>query len=158
MRFIVIMILLFISKIVCAQVSVVAPQISAATHILSNGAASIVASVGEGTFLGKHENLYLGSGFYRSNGFVNTVSEVHNVPTETTSIFPNPSNGKFTLTSNISTSGLIEVYSLTGAKVFVQNVSSLAKTNVDVSQQSQGIYLVKIANATNTWIKRIVVE
>lgn len=74
------------------------------------------------------------------------------------SLYPNPSNGKFTLTSDISQGGMIEVYNITGAKVFSQNTSSLTRANIDISQQAKGIYLVKVSNTENVWTQRVVVE
>ncbi len=74
------------------------------------------------------------------------------------SFYPNPSNGKFTLTSDISQSGMIDVYNITGAKVFSQNTSSLTRANIDISQQAKGIYLVKVSNTENVWTQRVVVE
>ncbi|HEY0262583.1 MAG TPA: T9SS type A sorting domain-containing protein, partial [Chitinophagales bacterium] len=74
------------------------------------------------------------------------------------SIYPNPSSGKFTLTSDISQSGVVEVYNITGTKVFLQKVSSLTKAGIDISQQAGGVYLVKVGNAENVWTQRVIVE
>ncbi|HEY0262325.1 MAG TPA: T9SS type A sorting domain-containing protein, partial [Chitinophagales bacterium] len=89
---------------------------------------------------------------------IGVPSNVSSVATNSIIISPNPSNGKFTLTSNVSQSGVIEVYNITGEKVFAQNVSSLAKVSFDISQNAKGVYLVKVSNAENVWTQRVIVE
>lgn len=74
------------------------------------------------------------------------------------SISPNPSSGKFTLTSDIPQSGVIEVYSITGARVETRNCVSLQQITVDISQQPKGVYLVKVYNAESVWAQRVIVE
>lgn len=73
-------------------------------------------------------------------------------------IFPNPSNGIFMLTSDIPQDGAVSVYTITGAKVFTSNVSSLNRATIDISQQPKGIYIVKVNNSQGVWTQRVVVE
>ena len=73
-------------------------------------------------------------------------------------ISPNPSNGVFSLTSDIQQGGVIGVYTITGAKVFTSKVSSLNRTTIDISQQPKGIYIVKVNNSRGVWTQRVVVE
>lgn len=73
-------------------------------------------------------------------------------------IFPNPSQGIFTLTSDISQGGGVSVYAITGAKVFASEVASLNRTIIDILQQPKGIYIVKVNNSRGVWTQRVVVE
>lgn len=73
-------------------------------------------------------------------------------------ISPNPSNGMFTITSDIQQGGVIGVYTITGAKVFSSKEASLNRTTIDISQQPKGIYIVKVNNSRGVWTQRVVVE
>ncbi|MFD1602475.1 endonuclease [Flavobacterium artemisiae] len=71
-------------------------------------------------------------------------------------IYPNPSDGNFTIGYGDSISYSIEIISFAGQKVFEkQNTSDNA---VSVSHLSKGIYIVKITTAEKTLIKKIVIN
>jgi hypothetical protein len=64
-------------------------------------------------------------------------------------IYPNPTNGNFTLTytSKSNQENTIKMYNLVGQMVFTKNVSQLAGTNTvtfDISSYSQGIYILEL--------------
>lgn len=153
-----IMIFMVVTSASMAQQANIAPMISSSSAQYSNGNKSIIGTVGEYTVIGKSGSQYIGSGFYRSNVFVDTISDIQDISNEVVSIFPNPSNGKFTLTSDISQGGVVEVYSITGAKVETRNYASLQRVDIDISQQAKGIYLMKVSNAENVWTQRVIVE
>jgi hypothetical protein len=59
-------------------------------------------------------------------------------------VFPNPSNGVFYFT-NLPPKGMIEVYDLSGRKIF-QTFIDDKKAVIDLSENSSGIYFYKIKN------------
>lgn len=72
-------------------------------------------------------------------------------------VFPNPSTALFTITG--SEGGLIEVYDMTGKKVYTSVVDTDAKSqSVDLSGYSKGIYLLNVTGKDKTVSKRIVLE
>ncbi|PXY42780.1 endonuclease I [Flavobacterium cheongpyeongense] len=71
-------------------------------------------------------------------------------------IYPNPSNGNFTISYSDSISYSIEIISFTGQKVFEkQNTSDNA---VSVSHLPKGIYMVKVTTAEKTVVKKLVIN
>ena len=81
----------------------------------------------------------VGSG-YKTTG-TNAVSE-NNV-----SVFPNPSNGTFTIqTNSIPDNGSFEVYNLTGEKVFAGTISQ--QQTVVTIEQPAGVYTILLRSAS----------
>lgn len=78
------------------------------------------------------------------------------------SIYPNPStNGKFYLDINQEVQ-YIEVYDLIGRKI-TTNATEFINTSsstfaIDISNEPEGIYLVKVCTDTNLFVKKIVIE
>jgi hypothetical protein len=73
-------------------------------------------------------------------------------------IYPNPSNGKFTIRSNNAISE-VEIYNITGERVFTDfNFSNRGSKSVDLSNFPKGIYLMKIYIGTKITTKKIVVQ
>ncbi|RZJ51376.1 MAG: T9SS type A sorting domain-containing protein [Chryseobacterium sp.] len=71
-------------------------------------------------------------------------------------IYPNPSDGNFTVSYGDSISYSIEIISFAGQTVFEkQNTSDNA---VSVSHLSKGIYIVKVTTAEKTVIKKIIIN
>ncbi len=101
---------------------------------------------------------YVNSGKQINYHYCTGTSGIETLLEKNVSVYPSPSNGNFTITSDISHSGTIEVYSITGAKVFVENVSSLTKNEINFSAQAKGIYFVKVSNAESVWTQKVVIE
>lgn len=75
-------------------------------------------------------------------------------------VYPNPSNGIFNISlGNLQPTG-IEVYDLTGKKVFAKNEIAISnfETKIDLSNVTQGIYFVKIIDNNQSTVKRIIKE
>lgn len=72
-------------------------------------------------------------------------------------IFPNPNNGQFTVhTDQISDLKTVEIYNMLGALIQTVEINSTT-TNVDFSQQPNGLYLVKVLeNNKLTQVNRII--
>ena len=66
-------------------------------------------------------------------------------------VYPNPSNGLFTL-SGLEMDSQFEIYNVIGEKVFVKTVSS-SKTEINITMQPNGIYFIK--TSTNQIFKLV---
>lgn len=75
---------------------------------------------------------------------------------EGVSIYPNPSNGMFTITNNEHTSNTVTIYNMVGKEVY-SNVSS-SNLNVNISENGSGVYIVKVSNETGSAVKRVVIK
>ncbi|MBP6039037.1 MAG: T9SS type A sorting domain-containing protein [Flavobacterium sp.] len=75
-------------------------------------------------------------------------------------IYPNPSKGMFNISlGNLQPTG-IEVYDLTGKKVYEKKEVTISnfETKIDLSNVTQGIYFVKIIDNNQSTVKRIIKE
>lgn len=66
-------------------------------------------------------------------------------------IYPNPSNGLFTFELNTPETGTIEIYDITGQKIYQQNVQS-EKTEINLSGQPAGMYFYRAITNTGSLI------
>ena len=77
-------------------------------------------------------------------------------------MFPNPSNGVFTLKLNAGSrvSGLIEIIDVTGRVVFSQDVDLIGQQNMslDLSKCSKGIYNILLKTSNGNAAKRISID
>jgi hypothetical protein len=70
-------------------------------------------------------------------------------------IYPNPSNGSFTIETASTTEQLVEVYDLTGRLVLSQNINGTATINA--AGLPDGMYNLKISGTNGAVNKRIVI-
>lgn len=83
---------------------------------------------------------------------VNPVNEV-----ATFSVFPNPSTNNITITSsNSSTINGIEMVDINGRTVKSLKLDNLTSTDVNISDLSQGIYVVKISSENGSVSQKVV--
>jgi hypothetical protein len=75
------------------------------------------------------------------------------------SIYPNPSNGIFTITTNQTYTGTIEIYNMLGKKVesvvFNNNIRSY---EINLTHYSKGIYLVNLVSGNKKQTEKIIIE
>ncbi|WP_438967115.1 T9SS type A sorting domain-containing protein [Flavobacterium sp.] len=76
---------------------------------------------------------------------------------EKSSIFPNPSNGAFTIATTTSLTN-VAVYTLTGSFVKNIEIKDAEINEVSVDGLSSGIYLLELSNETEKVWKKVVVE
>ncbi len=70
-------------------------------------------------------------------------------------VFPNPSNGKFTLEFTSESERFIEVLDLTGRLVLITN-SNTSKAEINMSEFSAGVYYVKVKENDATRVLKVV--
>ncbi len=78
------------------------------------------------------------------------------------SIYPNPTNGIFTIEMNDVEKDVytIKITNVLGQKIFriSQSVNGIYKENIDLATFQKGVYLIQIKNSTTTITERIIVE
>ena len=86
-----------------------------------------------------------------------TTLGVEDFSLNATQIYPNPSNGNFTVKTK---TGLdkINIYSNTGSFIKTVNVNNADASEVDLRDLSTGVYLVELLNANDKSWKKIIVE
>lgn len=86
----------------------------------------------------------------------NLSTNVNNVSIATFTVTPNPNRGNFTIQSE-ETILRVDMYSLTG-----QHIQSLAanqrQVTVNISNQTPGMYLVKISTEKGQWVQKVKVQ
>jgi hypothetical protein len=74
-------------------------------------------------------------------------------------IFPNPSNGKFVIQGLKSGVQRLEVYSVTGEKIYTKsNFKQQGSNEIDLSNFHKGIYFVKVYDGIQNHTKQIVIQ
>jgi len=74
-----------------------------------------------------------------------------NTTTKTIEIFPNPSNGRFTITADVQTS-FVEIIDILGNCVYKTQTNGL-QTHIHLTNQPKGIYFCKISDKNKEVIK-----
>jgi hypothetical protein len=77
--------------------------------------------------------------------------------------FPNPNNGKFNLKFNLSQKGNTEVvvYNAEGKKAYYEMLKDFSgdySKEIDISNNSKGVYFLKVTQGKNAGIRKIVLE
>ncbi|MGZ6520037.1 MAG: T9SS type A sorting domain-containing protein, partial [Bacteroidia bacterium] len=84
------------------------------------------------------------------------------IPSQHSSIYPNPSTGKFIFNYNKSSSINKEyefkVLNILGEPVEINSKGTLQKMELDLSGQPTGIYFFQLKTADDTFIQRIIKE
>ena len=75
-------------------------------------------------------------------------------------IFPNPSNGIFSINQASSNSEnlTIEVYNMLGEKIYSGMIFGESTSRIDISYLSEGIYFVKTDNGKKTETQKIIIQ
>lgn len=73
------------------------------------------------------------------------------------SIYPNPTNGQFSIKSGKNLSQ-VEIYNLQGTKVFSKTFQNTARAIIDLTDNAEGIYMVKVVADGVSYKEKIVKE
>ena len=123
------------------------------TFINDNSSIPIIFAEGSTTTLAGH-------GTNPHNAQTLTRSQLGNekFSLETAAVFPNPSNGNFTIQTTTSLSR-VTIYSQTGAFIKTMNISNDSKDiEVSISGLSTGVYLLELQNNLEKSWKKIVIN
>ena len=86
-------------------------------------------------------------------GINNTLNQLINIL-----VAPNPNNGQFNVVINNNEVALIEVYDVMGKQVFVQNNVNANKTTIDLTDQSKGVYFVRVSIGEQVLNEKVVYQ
>ena len=73
------------------------------------------------------------------------------------SIYPNPSNGSFTIETNSTTNQTMQLYDVNGKMVLNQNINGKATTTIDATNLNEGVYNISIISNEGVINKRVVI-
>lgn len=97
---------------------------------------------------------------YRFGTYPSATAGISEVAKSNFSIYPNPSKGKFqfaTGSSQIAENCTIEICNVQG-EIIYQSAITKIKSEIDLSNQTNGIYFVKICNRQEIIFKKIVIQ
>jgi hypothetical protein len=97
----------------------------------------------ENTFTGSYYNV--GIGIVDSVNVVEIPNHIGEYATPVFSVYPNPSNGLYTIKTNSNSAYTIELYSPTG-NLAMQQKSTGNTILLDITELNNGVYLLKICN------------
>lgn len=104
--------------------------------------------------------LATGDGVYKSS-MLTSVKE-NDATLNSLTIFPNPSNGKFTFklerTKNSMANEKMEIYNLFGEKVFQSTIQQLNNSTIDITSQPNGIYFIHVKIGTEAITQKIILN
>ncbi len=90
---------------------------------------------------------------------VSVVSKISDLSANGISIYPNPSNGIFTITNPQGFKNLVglEITDITGKIIYSKDKACLVST-FDISNQPAGIYFINIKTENNVYTKKIIIN
>lgn len=112
---------------------------------------------GNTTLLSSSGNYFLAKMNRNSNAniLVNNFSENSN----TISVFPNPSTGKFSIRTNLPWQNTeICIFNLMGRCIYHQEVTTPEDYQIDLSKHSKGVYFIEVATAEKRISQKVVVQ
>ena len=88
---------------------------------------------------------------------INNVGIIKTIVATTINIYPNPSNGKFNLEMSKIEKGFIEIYNMQGMKIYQFTITN-PKSEIDLSNQTKGIYFLNLYYKQKVLTKTIIME
>ena len=88
----------------------------------------------------------LTQGFHQANLKITSVSELTDIELK---LYPNPTIGLFTVEFGKNQNLNIDLSSLNGKTIFSETIENQNKKTFDISQLTQGIYILKVTNTNN---------
>ncbi len=112
----------------------------------------------EGDTVAKQANIFFDYNFPIETNMANTTFQALNTPgfeiDESISVYPNPTNSIVTITSSNSIQS-VQLYDVQGRLLQTQIINN-PSTTVDLSQQSNGIYFVKVVSDQGIKVEKVV--
>jgi len=96
--------------------------------------------------------------FAVSDCYTVILTETGNISTDAVSVYPNPSDGFFTVNAGRYSGRIsLKVTDVTGCVVYQSDIAG-EKTRIDMSNYPPGVYILTISDAKTTVIKKIIRE
>ncbi|OYT15520.1 MAG: hypothetical protein B7C24_12675, partial [Bacteroidetes bacterium 4572_77] len=86
--------------------------------------------------------------------------QVNTLAQNTFSIFPNPSQGKFTIsnTQNQLENGKLLIRNANGQRVFATEFTQFSDVNIDLSNYPSGVYILEISAQDSVCVQKIIID
>jgi hypothetical protein len=86
-----------------------------------------------------------------------------NLKIDQVDFYPNPNNGQFNLSFNLSNQGdtEISVFTMDGKKVYEEKLPNFTgnyKQEIDISKNAPGIYFIRVNQGKKAWFKKMILE
>ncbi len=85
------------------------------------------------------------------------ITSVDEVQAAAFSVYPNPCNGSFTLTSSESL-GEISIYNMQGKVVYHNKPMGNLQQNIDLSDADKGVYLIRFRSGNDYKVEKILIQ
>lgn len=77
--------------------------------------------------------------------------------------YPNPNNGRFNLSFNLSNNGdtEISIFNIEGKRVYneiLEDFTGDYKNEIDISKNANGIYYIRVTQGKDSWFKKMIME
>ncbi len=95
-------------------------------------------------------------GVFIDNFVIQSTASVRDQSLDFISIYPNPSQGIFTINNKSNSDLSLIIYDITGKQVFFKNNVSDLSFEIDLSSLTNEIYTIKINTDSNVITKKIV--
>ncbi|MBI9034206.1 MAG: T9SS type A sorting domain-containing protein [Bacteroidales bacterium] len=75
-------------------------------------------------------------------------------------LYPNPNSGRFNISipENLSMQIMLEIFDTKGKRIYSREIKDEQQIEIDLSTQSNGIYIMKINTRENVYISRIMIK
>lgn len=91
-------------------------------------------------------------------GTTNIINSSNNIEFD---VFPNPNYGKFSIklnNKNVLSEANLNIYNLIGEKVFSSTIKEQKEINVDISSENKGVYIIKLIQGDEVFVKKIHIQ
>jgi hypothetical protein len=122
------------------------------TFLNNNSSINIIFSEGSSTTLGYH-----GNNPHAPQTLTRTQLGVEDFSLNASQVYPNPSNGNFTIISKTTLQN-VAVYSQTGAFVKTIQMNDSYTNEINISGLAKGVYLLELKNETDKSWKKIILQ
>jgi len=99
-----------------------------------------------------------GTSYGNQQTFTSSVGIDENLFYKYLKVYPNPSNGKFKIESYNNFINSIEIFNIVGQKVFSKNYLKKSKSEIDISNQNNGIYFLSVTTNDKTFTTKIILQ
>ena len=90
----------------------------------------------------------------------NPIRNAETNPNKSISVYPNPNNGKFSISLKNSISKIqVDIYNTLGKKIYESSIRSpLSENEIDFSLYPKGVYSIKINDGENNYMDKIIIR
>lgn len=125
---------------------------------------SVGTTILHASYQGKNASIFIhvydGDDWVLTDSVINTISMQNSYETDSPKLlaYPNPNSGRFIIVSDIADNGVIDIYSITGEKIYSHNVSSLQNTKVDIPTFARGVYVLRITAPEGVYTRKMILR